>query len=386
MPVYAVGEDGGAVELTRLALCHPSGVLGFAVASWPLPEESRDGWWDGLPYPILAIRPQGYLGRRLARAEHEELGVSVDPEAWSDDDILWVLGRRGVDVAGNLLVGNLSYERWLRTKMQPVLPLTADAVPQAYARFAEDALAAAGGGSSAAGEFPKFLATRELPGMVTPHVIVKFSGAGDSPAERRWADLLVCEHLALATLSELPAVDGARSRIVSAAGRTLVEVERFDRVGTHGRKPVCALDAIAPAFAGGSSSQWPAVVSALHELGLVCTDDVEAVARLWWFGRLIANTDMHMGNLSFHVRGQFKLAPAYDMLPMLYAPLHSGEVPDRTFEPPLPLPAQVSTWQQAAKAANTFWSKAAEDGRISQAFREHCVENRRRVLDAARIL
>lgn len=52
----------------------------------------------------------------------------------------------------------------------------------------------------------------------------------------------------------------------------------------------------------------------------------------------IANTDVHTGNLSFRPQAQLELAPAYDMLPMLYAPLPNGEVPALTFEPPPPLP------------------------------------------------
>jgi len=55
-------------------------------------------------------------------------------------------------------------------------------------------------------------------------------------------------------------------------------------------------------------------------MGLLASASAAAIARL------IANTDMHLGNLTFHVEGTFRLAPAYDMLPMAYAPLPGGEV------------------------------------------------------------
>jgi hypothetical protein len=46
------------------------------------------------------------------------------------------------------------------------------------------------------------------------------------------------------------------------------------------------------------------------------------MAQLHAFGRLIGNSDMHQGNLGFHLadQGPLPLAPVYDMLPMSLAP------------------------------------------------------------------
>ena len=54
------------------------------------------------------------------------------------------------------------------------------------------------------------------------------------------------------------------------------------------------------------------------------------------FGSLIANTDTS-GNLAFFKvqRASFRLAPVYDMLPMMYAPEHD-QLTARSFEPPPP--------------------------------------------------
>ncbi len=54
---------------------------------------------------------------------------------------------------------------------------------------------------------------------------------------------------------------------------------------------------------------------------------------------------MHDGNLSFRPRiaqekTSLELAPAYDMLPMLYAPQRGVELPPVNFAPRLPLPAE----------------------------------------------
>jgi hypothetical protein len=97
----------------------------------------------------------------------------------------------------------------------------------AFLVLAEQAVGAGVAGSSAAGEFPKFTAAREFERSATPHIIVKFSAADDSPAVRRWADLLVCEPLALECARRLPGVESARSRIVQYGGRTFLEVERY---------------------------------------------------------------------------------------------------------------------------------------------------------------
>ena len=99
--------------------------------------------------------------------------------------------------------------------------------------------------------------------------------------------------------------------------------------------------------------------------------------------RLIANTDMHLGNLSFHVEHSLRLAPAYDMLPMAYAPLAGGEVPPRDFAPALPTPPQRSVWLTACAIAIEFWAEAAADSRISDPFRGICRANATRLRDLA---
>ena len=120
---------------------------------------------------------------------------------------------------------------------------------------------------------------------------------------RRWADLLVSEHLALECAAALPDVTSARSRIVTHAGRTFLEVERFDRHGLFGRSRLSSLGTLDAALLGDGSSDWVRLAGRLSGLGLLAPADVERIQRLWWFGRLIANTDMHTGNLSFRPQG-----------------------------------------------------------------------------------
>ena len=377
LPLYAIDAVGGARQLAQLAPMQPQGsCMRLEASDWPVPEEARDGWWDGLPYPINDMRPQGYLGRQLARAEHRLLQVPANPDHWDDDDVLWALSQIGSDTSGNLILGDAAFERWQQAKIQPSEPVMPGALGTAYGDLAALAVAAGVPGSSAAGEFPKFPALRALAGSDTPHVLVKFSGADASAAVQRWADLLVCEHLALQVAGTLPGVQAARSRIVLSQGRSFLEVERFDRHGLFGRSPLVSLATLDAALLGEGSADWPRLADRLASAGWLDADDVLRVQHLWWFGRLIANTDMHTGNLSFRPQGGgLALAPAYDMLPMRYAPLPGGELPGGGFEPALPLPPHLPVWRTACAAAVAFWTTASLDSRISAGFRHDCAAN-----------
>lgn len=122
--------------------------------------------------------------------------------------------------------------------------------------------------------------------------------------------------------------------------------------------------------------EWPRLMARLATLNLVTPEDEIRVQHLWWFGRLIGNTDMHTGNLSFRPeQGRLALAPLYDMLPMRYAPLAGGEVPERELSPVLPLPGQRPVWLGACAAAIAFWRAAAVDRRIGKDFRAMCAGN-----------
>lgn len=393
LPLAVIDAEGRAHDAGTLALVQPGGCwLPLAGTPWPLPaaitgpqrdplfNAMHDGWWPGLPYPLQDLRPQGYLGRQFARAGHAAWGVPPDPQRWSDDDVLQVLAQAGSDGPGQLIVGEAALQRWQAQRVADVEPLRTAALGPAYAALADQAVAAGVAGSSAAGEFPKFPALRDRDGAATPHVLVKFSGAGNSAAEQRWADLLVCEHLALQALQQA-GLAAARSAIVQHAGRTFLEVERFDRHGPWGRSPLVSLATLDATFVGQGSGDWPQLATTLASLGLVDAAVAPDVLRLWWFGRLIANTDMHTGNLSLRpgapdgLAAPLQLAPAYDMLPMAHAPLPGGEVPPRDFSPPLPPPAQRTAWLWACTAAIGFWGEAASDRRISAAFRTQAAAN-----------
>jgi hypothetical protein len=383
LPLFHVDPDGRLQEGEVLRLLQPGGALcALDRLGFPVDDEARDGWWPGLPYPLYDMQPQGYLGRQFARQLHQDLEVPDDPRDWDDDAIAWVLSRRGADLPGHLILGEQAARLWQAEVLAPTAVLTELSLLAAYHDCAERSVSLGIAGSSAAGEFPKFLSLRELQGQLTPHVLVKFSGAGES--SQRWADLLVCEHLALSAAEGLSGVEVARSRILSSKGRTFLESERFDRLGRFGRLPVVSLQAVSAHLLGLGVRDWREHASALVDAGILAREDAASIGRLWWFGRLIANGDMHLGNCAFRVAdGRLTPAPAYDMVPMDYAPLPGGELPGRVWQPPLPLPGERATWLQACTPALAFWNAAASDSRISEPLRKVFRENANRLEDAA---
>lgn len=383
IPVYQIDEQGRISPLSTLIPVYPGGCwMPMEGSHWPVDDEQRQGWWDGLPYPLYHLQPQGFMGRSFARAVHQALEVPDNPLLWTDDQLLHVLMQKGSDLSGNLIVGDPACERWQQGKLNPVSPIKPAELEEQYVSLAELALSSGDAGSSAAGEFPKFTAMRELTGSATPHVIVKFSGAENSAAVTRWRDLLVCEHLALQHIQELPDQIAAPSRILRHNNRTFLEVERFDRHGPFGRSPLISLEIVNAALLGKAPADWTQQADELCRSGLISNAQRDSIHLQWWYGKLIANSDMHLGNLSFRPQqGTLQLAPSYDMLPMLYAPLAGGEVPPRQFEPPLPLPRQQQTWLTACHAAIGFWLEAAEDSRITDDFRQTARANGHRLME-----
>jgi hypothetical protein len=366
--VRTLGSRFHLLRVDQKGRCHSVGELnavapkGYVLA---FVESSGFEIFSDLPFFLDDVKPQGYLGRSFSK-RYPELALPKRLTDWNGDDVLEALCRRGQDNVGNLLVGAESFELFQQRIVSSSEVISDVSRADRYEKLATAALEGDVAGSSAGGEQPKFL---------LQHVLVKFSPPLKTEAGRRWADLLVCESIAMKILGEF-GISSARSEVIEGADRVFLEVLRFDRVGAHGRVGTISLGALDDEWFGRRDS-WISAASRLLERGAIDLEDASAMRFLDSFGGLIANSDRHFGNLSFfwEIGNQkVKLAPSYDMLPMLYAPVE-GQVFQREFKPEPAKIDAIEEWNRALSLAKKYWETVIADKRISKDFRNIAEKN-----------
>jgi hypothetical protein len=307
----------------------------------------------GLPPEIDDMRPSGFIGRAFP-GQHPDLSLPPRIQDWSNDHTLVALARRGEDFPGNLIVGDESLERWFQNRPGSVRR-------DRYPELAERATAGAPVGSSAGGEEPKFGAYVE-----GRHVLVKFAARGDSVATR-WRDLLKLEQLALETLRE-GGVPAANASIVDTRSYRFLEVERFDRIGERGRRAMLSLAAVHQ----NPADSWAHAAARLLEERRISAEDARTLKLYEAFARWIGNVDRHHYNVVLfptEAPSFYELGPAFDQLPMLYAPTGDGQLPEREVSRPAPTGDTWEVWERARSLASAFWRKARESEAISTSMR-----------------
>lgn len=392
-PLYRVDAEGRAQMVGELAA---AGAEGYVLRpDGPQPAlmhgEFALGWYDGVPWFLDDLHPQGFLGRAFARRVSPALNLHADPTRWSGDAVAITLLAYGHDGPGDLVLGEAALQHALEGIVEPSDTMPPDARAARYPELAQAALQGEAIGSSAGGEQPKFTATlREAPRAVRGRraavsatwraCIVKFSDRRSTPSGRRWGDLLVCERMAADVLRE-HAINAARCEIVEAGERVFLEAERFDRTPTLGRRGLVSLRAIDAAFFGHGVIDWWRFAPLLERDGWIAPADARRLQVLGLFGALIGNTDMHLGNASLVLRDErpLALAPAYDMLPMRFAPTAGGEVVAREFTVIPPTPNILEAWREAAGMAGVFWQRAQQDASISRVFRGIARDAKRKI-------
>ncbi|GAB80535.1 type II toxin-antitoxin system HipA family toxin YjjJ [Shimwellia blattae] len=362
-PIYRVTDTGKIKPPGNLIPVYPDGFV-------MQPTDGVSQHSDAIPWWLFDMRPQGYLGRAYASAYADTLGLPTNPDKWDDTSVIRALLAHGHDAIGNLLVGERARDNFVA--MPEPVPAERET---AFPRLARAAGTGELPGSSAGGEQPKFCAY-----TARGHVLVKFTAVSDNPVSERWRDLLLAEHLALKAL-------GVETQIFDFDHQRFLEIPRFDRVGPLGRKAVISLRALDAEFVGGGSASWPALVTRLVDEKCVTPDAAWRSALLWAFGRLIGNTDMHTGNLSFishHHGGPYELAPAYDILPMGFAPKTSGDMASTLRPASLPENIDADIWHEALALAQIFLEEIRRSDRFSASFAP-CIEALRHHIDEAAV-
>jgi hypothetical protein len=370
VPVFEILESGSSRQLGTLHAVLPGSSFYFEALS----EDADSGPFGDLPYFFEDLRPTGFLGRLVPR-QHPDLQLPADIQLWTANHTLSYLTRHGWNLPGNLIVGEGAFRRHLDQAVSGQGVIEEASRDVRYLQLAEDVLSHGAPGSSAAGEQPKFLVTR-APGP-TP-VLVKFSPPVTDALSQRVSDLLIAEFHALETMRQ-HGMMAARGELVQAGHRTFLEIARFDRLPSGGRRGLMSLRALDLQFVGRSGS-WTETTAHLAADRLVEESLLAEVRRRHLFGRLIANTDMHGGNLSFITQGTriVELAPSYDMAPAMYAPSY-GQLRSSLFEVASPDPTDAPHWLDVCHAALDFWGRVASDGRVSESFRQVAHENAAKV-------
>lgn len=322
--------------------------------------ETGDGGYDDLPYFLYDLRPQGFLGRLIARRiALQSDDFPSDPRHWTAGHIGRYLVSNGDDLPGNLIFGEQAI---LRVRRNP-LSVSADDYPA----LAESVIQGEIPGSSAGGEQQKFTAfNREL----SSHVIVKFSPRGSGDDAQRWRDVMITEYYAARVLSDshFPVVV---PRLLEMGSRLFLESRRFDRIREFGRSSMISFQAVDAEYAG-LGHNWAQVMGALRARDMVSDADMFNAEAFWHFGRLINNTDMHLGNLGLAMsNGRFTLLPVYDMCAMGFAPVSRQEVQPFAFDAPDIRQAGMTDdlFETVHRMAYDFWENLADDQRISNAFK-----------------
>ncbi len=358
LPLFRIDDAGKPHPMGRLV------VLAGNETAW-LPAGVV---FAGLPPEVADMQPSGFMGRAFPR-QNSDLPVPSRITDWSDDHTLIGLSRRGEDFPGNLILGDESMERWFS---HPPEPVTRENFPA----LAEAAIAGEPAGSWAGGERPKFGAF-----VNGCHVLVKFAVGGDRQGER-WQDLLRLEALALEVLRNAD-VAAAQATLVETATHRFLEIDRFDRIGPRGRRAMVSLAAAHQ----DPRDTWARAAHRMAEARLLTRADAERLQLYEAFARLIANEDRHHHNIAlfpeFSGEGEtmtaepeyYDLAPAFDQLPMLYAPRSDGQLLDPTLVRPVPTADTWNVWPEARALAATFWRRATEDGAVSASMREIAARN-----------
>ena len=340
--LYQVDASGQAAPWGELIPVHP----GFV---WRA-NNGVSNWSEGLPWCLQDMRPQGFLGRAWGRARASALALPEDVQDWSDEHVLIALAAGEADAPGNLLIGQASLAAW---RTHAPLSLRREQRAEHYPRLAAQVMAGEPIGSSAGGEQPKFAV--RVDGR---DVLVKFGAASNNAVSQRWRDLLRAEHLALRTLAE-HGLAAADSEIFEHDGQCFLQLTRFDRTPAGGRLALTSLAALDAEFLGLGAAVWPQYTAALLAQHRITPRAHHDACRLYAFGVLIGNTDMHTGNLSFlhNDPHPLELAPAYDMLPMALAPNRQGDMRDS-----IPRPVQNSwvtpeIWAEMEAVAQGYWAR-----------------------------
>jgi hypothetical protein len=326
--------------------------------------------YPNLPYFLQDFMPSGFLGELIPRT-HRQLGLPTNIQLWDLEQCFVFWSFFGWNLVGNLILGQRALNLYLEKKNAPSPPIPQPELNWHFPILAEQVQQEGDEGSFAMGEHPKFLIDYR---QTKRSSLVKFSPPIGDPLSQRVADLLVAEHIASLVLSKAE-IKSARSKIIRVKNQIFLEIDRFDRTETQGRRGIISLKALASEY-GGSLDKWTSISALLLKSGKIEQQTHLLIFELELFGELIGNSEMDPTNLSFYFeRLQLgALAPVYDMGPKRYFP-KDDQLIQQEYTVRQPIPEQTIVWNKAFVNALEFWAQTSTHPEISKGFQDIAREN-----------
>ncbi|MDQ1924737.1 hypothetical protein [Massilia pseudoviolaceinigra] len=106
VPVFCISHEGSVTVIGDLAPLQG----GFYVLTRP--DTRAYTLYEGMPWFLRDLRPHGFLGRFEPR-KHRDLDFPDDIRIWTDEHVFQYVARRSEHAAGNLILGDESYARFV---------------------------------------------------------------------------------------------------------------------------------------------------------------------------------------------------------------------------------------------------------------------------------
>lgn len=209
-------------------------------------------------------------------------------------------------------------------------------------------------GSSVGGARPKALVTDG-----STHYLAKFNRLAGDPYNNARVELACLE------MARTAGLEVARGRVVEGVnGRDVLLLERFDIAANGHRHHLVTVNALLKEESSqrdsGLAFRYDDVAELLSRYSAAIKADLEQLARLALYNRVINNTDDHARNFSLIHRGDgYRLSPAYDLVPNLAV----GEYHAAGFgyEPRPPRPTEVPRFGKVFGLSKPWMRACAEE-------------------------
>lgn len=115
-PLYQINEAGNAEKAGTLYSIWPGESCAVETAS------GQSLIYDVMPWFLTDMRPQGFLGRAWGRDMNAALHFPDDIKKWTGSQTLVALARAGDETVGNIIIGDMAYQKWFRKPEEIPVP------------------------------------------------------------------------------------------------------------------------------------------------------------------------------------------------------------------------------------------------------------------------